>query len=110
MHPPEGGFYLFLDFTPLVDVLARRGIKDSTGLCERLLMETGVAILPGVVFGRPSGELTARLSYVNFDGAKALAHSETIPLHLDLPQDFIPKICEETLAGTWAIVDWLLEK
>src|SRR5665648_453574 len=88
VHPPEGGFYLFLDFTPLVDVLARRGIKDSTGLCERLLMETGVAILPGVVFGRPSGELTARLSYVNFDGAKALAHSETIPLHLDLPVSY----------------------
>ena len=34
--------------------------------------DTGVATLPGAVFGRPRAELTLRLSYVNFDGAAAL--------------------------------------
>ena len=44
----------------------------SRELCERLLVETGVAILPGHEFGRPAEELTARLAYVNFDGEQAL--------------------------------------
>ena len=53
VHRPQGAFYLFSDFTPLASQLATRGIHDSTTLCRRLLDETGVAILPGVAFGRP---------------------------------------------------------
>lgn len=110
IHPPEGGFYLFLDFTPLTDLLAIRGINDSLTLCERLLQDAGVAVLPGFSFERPIDELTARLSYVNFSGAKALAASETIPLHHSLPEDFIERICEDTIEGVNKIAEWLSEK
>jgi aspartate aminotransferase len=110
IHPPEGAFYLFPDFTPLADQLSRRGIKDSTTLCERLLQETGIAMLPGAVFERPSRELTARLSYVNFNGAKALTASEIIPLQNVLPEDFISQMCEETIEGTQRIADWISGK
>ena len=73
VHSPEGGFYLFLDFTPFQDALHARGIITSQQLCGALLAETGVAILPGDAFGITPEHLTARLAYVTFDGAEALA-------------------------------------
>ncbi len=103
---PAGAFYLFPDFTPLADKLAERGINDSVTLCEKLLTDTGVAILPGVVFERPSNELTARLAYVNFDGVKALTASETIPLDQPLPDDFIDHWCSHTIEAIRLMVDW----
>lgn len=107
VHAPVGAFYLFIDFSPFAGQLSRRGIQDSTMLCDRLLEETGVALLPGRAFHRPPEELTARLAYVNFDGAKALTASETIPLDHALPEDFIELWCEDVLEGTQRIVDWL---
>ncbi|HEY8376532.1 MAG TPA: aminotransferase class I/II-fold pyridoxal phosphate-dependent enzyme [Nannocystis sp.] len=78
---PQGGFYLFPDFSPVRAALARRGVHTGEALCERLLQETGVAILPGSDFGRPPGDLTARLAYVDFDGEAALAaHDPAIAL------------------------------
>jgi aspartate aminotransferase len=67
---PEGGFYLFAD---LSGAHGAAEIGDSRILCERILEDTGVAILPGADFGRPAAELTARLAYVDFDGGAALA-------------------------------------
>jgi aspartate aminotransferase len=110
MHPPEGAFYLFPDFTPLTEQLSKHGINDSKTLCERLLQETGVAMLPGIVFERPSWELTSRLSYVDFNGAKALAASETIPLQNELPEDFVSQMCEVTIEGVQKIADWVSKK
>jgi aspartate aminotransferase len=107
VHPPQGGFYLFLDFTPVAETLSKRGITDSMTLCERILQETGVAMLPGADFERPYSELTARLSYINFNGAKALAGSETIPLHNGLPEDFITHTCGDTVEGTRKITEWV---
>ena len=37
-----------------------------------MLEDTGVALLPGIAFGRPENELTCRLSYVDFDGKNAI--------------------------------------
>jgi len=107
VHQPVGAFYVFPDFSPLADRLARRGITDSKKLCEQLLQDTGVAILPGTAFERPAEELTARLAYVHFDGARALAASETIPLHEDLPEDFIFQWCGQVAIAVQKIVDWL---
>jgi aspartate aminotransferase len=110
IHPPMGGFYLFLDFTSLAEMLHERGIWESNTLCESLLEETGVAVLPGAAFERPSGELSARLSYVNFDGTKALAASETIPLHLELPENFLMQYCTNTIEGVQRISNWVMKK
>ena len=41
VHAPCGGFYLFIDFAPLKEKLAARGITESGTLCEQLLEETG---------------------------------------------------------------------
>jgi aspartate aminotransferase len=106
VNTPTGGFYLFLDFTGLQAVLNRRGITTGSILCNRLLEETGVAILPGIDFNRPAGELSARLSYVDFDGAKALAASYTCPLHEKLPVDFLRHYCSNVIDAADCIVNW----
>ncbi|TFH39188.1 MAG: hypothetical protein E4G94_11325 [ANME-2 cluster archaeon] len=69
-----------------------------------------MAVLPRSAFERPSGELSARLSYVNFDGTKALAASETIPLHLELPEKFIMQYCTNTIEGVQRISNWVMKK
>ena len=107
MQPPTGAFYLFLDFSPLKERLVERGIRTGTALCERLLEEAGVAVLPGVAFARSRSELTARAAYVDFDGARALAASENIPLDAGLPDDFAAKWCPDVLDGARRIVEWL---
>lgn len=66
---PDGGFYLFPDFGPLRN---RLGVGSSPQLAGRLLEDTGVAVLAGSDFGRWPEELSARLAYVDFDGAAAL--------------------------------------
>ncbi|MGB5006060.1 MAG: pyridoxal phosphate-dependent aminotransferase [Ferruginibacter sp.] len=106
VNDPTGGFYLFIDLTPLKKKLNNRGILNSTLLCDRLLEETGIAILPGVDFNRPPDELSARLSYVDFDGAKALAASYTIPLHEKLPENFLAQYCGNVIEAAVKIVEW----
>ena len=39
-------------------------------MCNQLLKDTGVAVLPGCDFGFPKDKLVFRLSYVDFDGKK----------------------------------------
>ncbi|RIK63323.1 MAG: aspartate aminotransferase [Planctomycetota bacterium] len=104
---PAGGFYLFLDFTPHAAALAARGIKTGSALCDQLLADTGVAILPGSAFGRSRSDLTARLAFVDFDGAKALAASETIPLDRELPEEITMQTCGRLFEGMNLIAAWI---
>lgn len=107
VHRPDGAFYLFLNFEPVRDRLASRGIEDGAALCGRLLEEAGVAALPGVSFGRTRRELTLRLAYVDFDGTQALAASENVPLNEELPGDFTRRWCERVLHGVEQIAEWI---
>ncbi len=52
-HPPGGAFYFFIDVRAIT--------TDSVDWCERLLMQTGVALVPGEAFSAPG---FARLSFV----------------------------------------------
>jgi aspartate aminotransferase len=107
VEAPDGAFYLFPDFGPLAERLREHDITSGAQLCERLLDETGVAILPGSAFGRPPGELTARLAYVNFDGVRALAAAETLPLDGPVEKDFIERYCRPTLDAVDRLCSWL---
>ncbi|HUU82076.1 MAG TPA: aminotransferase class I/II-fold pyridoxal phosphate-dependent enzyme [Phycisphaerae bacterium] len=106
VHPAVGAFYLYLDFSPLAERLAARNITDGKMLCDRLLDETGVAILPGVAFARPRTEMAARLSFVDFDGSIALTESENIPLDQELPQEALCSCCAHVLEGVQRLAEW----
>ena len=101
-HPnPEGGFYLMPDFNFYKKALNAKNIFTSHQLCEALLEETGVALLPLSAFGMPEDFLGARLSYVDFDGEKAL---QLIKENPNAPAEALaPKVVE----GIQLIVDWI---
>ena len=67
VHKPMGGFYLFVDFSFYKEQLVARGIKSSTQLCEALLSEAKVALLPGGAFGMKADAFVTRLAYVDFE-------------------------------------------
>ncbi len=104
---PEGAFYLFPDFSPLADKLRRQGIGTSLEMCEKLLDDTGVAVLPGSAFGRPADELTARLAYVDFEGGRALKAAEAVPIDQELGDDFVRQNCGRVVEAVERICDWL---
>jgi aspartate aminotransferase len=104
---PDGAFYLLPDFEPLRGKLDKRGINNSSSLCERLLQETGVAILPGSSFGRPANELTARIACVDFDGAKALAAVEQVSSDRELGEAFLADYCEKVVVAITKTCEWL---
>ena len=65
---PEGGFYLFPEFT-------NAKFSSSSEMCKDILHKTGVALLPGSDFGMDDKKMLARLSYTDFDGANFLKNS-----------------------------------
>ena len=65
---PEGGFYLFPEFT-------NAKFSSSSEMCKDILNKTGVALLPGSDFGLDSSKMLARLSYTDFDGANFLKNT-----------------------------------
>lgn len=99
VHAPQGGFYLLCDFSCFAESLARRGIHRDSELCDRLLSEAGVALLPGSKFGLPARALTARLAYVDFDGAAALTTQRA--------KEAILPLADKMLAGIAALDNWL---
>jgi aspartate aminotransferase len=105
MHP-QGGFYLFPDFGSHREKLAERGIATGTVLCNRLLEETGVAILPGADFGRQRDELTARLAYVDFDGAKVMSILESDE-DAEINEEFLFTHCPNVVNATKRICEWI---
>lgn len=100
VHAPQGGFYLLLDFSRFANVLSGRGISNDDQLCQRLLAETGVALLPGGDFGMPREALTARLAYVDFDGEAALRDAERI-------EATVAAHAAKMLDGIRALGNWL---
>lgn len=106
VETPSGGFYLFPDFASHRARLALRGVRSSADLCRKLLDDVGVALLPGSDFGRAPDELTARLAFVNFNGAAALEAAEG---HDDgeLPADFVDRYCPKTVEGVARLCAWV---
>ena len=68
INEPEGGFYLFPEFT-------NSKFSSSSEMCKDILNKTGVALLPGSDFGLDSSKMLARLSFTDFNGAEFLKNT-----------------------------------
>jgi aspartate aminotransferase len=100
---PEAGFYLFPDFEPYRPQLQAKGISNSVELCDRLLEDTGVAILPGVDFEQPLEELTVRMAYVNFNGSQALDQASGLKAKAEIDEHFLQQNCPTWLGSFYGI-------
>ena len=107
LDPPDGGFYVFPDAASFAESLGARDIATAPAFCDRLLQDTGVAVLPGSAFGRPAEEFTFRLSYVDFDGAAALSAAERVAIDQPLGQAFLREHCDRTFTGLDLLADWV---
>jgi aspartate aminotransferase len=107
IHDPVGAFYLFPDFSPLRERLAARGIETDRDLCAKCLEQTGVAFLPGQVFGMSPDQLTARLAYVDFDGGSALAAASALSTEHALDEPFLRAHCRSVIEGVDELCRWL---
>jgi aspartate aminotransferase len=61
INKPQGGFYLMPEFL-------NKKFSSSSEMCDNILKETGVALLPGVDFGFDKKKMLARLSFTDFSG------------------------------------------
>jgi aspartate aminotransferase len=61
INKPQGGFYLMPEFL-------NKKFNSSSEMCDNILKETGVALLPGSDFGFEKNKMLARLSFTDFDG------------------------------------------
>jgi aspartate aminotransferase len=104
--PVDGAFYIFPDFGAHRERLKARGIETSERLSQVILEDTGVAFLPGSAFGRPSHELTARMSLVDFDGESALMLAQEE--HGDaLDSALRDTCCGRMVEATTRLVEWI---
>jgi hypothetical protein len=76
-------------------------------LCERLLEETGVAMLPGSDFGLEPSSFTVRLAYVDFDGGCALDAVGTVQPGADLGEAFLAENCPRVVRAIERVCEWL---
>ena len=61
INKPQGGFYLMPEFL-------NKKFNSSPEMCDTILNDTGVALLPGSDFGFKKSKMLARLSFTDFDG------------------------------------------
>ena len=103
----NGGFYIFPDFSYYKEKLASKNILTSIDLCEVILNETGVAMLPGTDFGHQPEELLARMAYVDFDGANALKNAHILIQNDNKnKEDFIKQFCPSVINGITEMINW----
>ena len=88
INKPEGGFYLMPEFS-------NEKFSDSNEMCRNLLEDTGIALLPGSVFGFSKKKMTARLSFTDFNGQEFMKKfSQSKKIDQNLLQKYAPKIIE----------------
>ena len=76
VHPPEGGFYMCVDFSNFKPILSSIDIHTDTDICLALLEKARVAALPASEFGYDPNALVIRVAYVDFDGDEAVSLDE----------------------------------
>ena len=76
---------------------SNKSFSTSSKMCDNLLKETGVALLPGSDFGFSKNKLITRLSFTDFDGKEFMKNlSENTKLENNLVSKYAPKITEGT--------------
>ena len=96
INPPQGAFYLMPEFK-------NKKYKSSSKLCEAILNETGVAMLPGSDFGFKPDKMLTRLSYTDFDGTKFF---RSVVNYNSIDDDMIKKYAPNVVEGVSKLSNW----
>jgi aspartate aminotransferase len=96
INPPQGAFYLMPEFL-------NKKYKTSSKLCEAILNETGVAMLPCSDFGFRSNAMLTRLSYTDFDGSEFFSK---VANYNSISDDMIEKYAPNVVEGVKKLSIW----
>ena len=96
INPPQGAFYLMPEFK-------NQKYKNSTKLCEAILKETGVALLPGSDFGFKPKQMLTRLSYTDFNGEEFF---KNITNYNSISDQLIEKYAPNIVEGVKKLSNW----
>ena len=77
--------------------------KNSSKLCESILKETGVAMLPGSDFGFKPKKMLTRLSYTDFNGIEFFSNVTT---YNSIDDDMIKKYAPNVVEGVSKLSNW----
>jgi aspartate aminotransferase len=88
INEPQGGFYLMPEFL-------NNKFSTSSEMCDSILHNSGVALLPGSDFGFDKKKMLVRLSFTDFDGQKFMnGIKDSEKIDIDKIKEFAPKIVE----------------
>lgn len=96
INKPEGGFYLMPEFLNTT-------FKSSIEMCDNILEETGVALLPGSDFGFNKDKMLARLSFTDFNGMEFM---NNLNLETKIDDDLIKKLAPKITEGVKRLKNW----
>ena len=96
INPPQGAFYLMPEFK-------NKKFKTSSELCDVILNETGVAMLPGSDFGFSPKKMLTRLSYTDFDGVEFY---KNILDHKSISEELVKMYAPNVVEGTTKLSNW----
>jgi len=99
---PQGGFYMLCDFSNIIK--KNNKIINSKMMCDKLLRETGFAMLPGSDFGINEKLFISRIAFVDFDGKKALKYAKNKKI---LSNNFVKIICPKIFRGIEELKKWI---
>ena len=85
INKPQGGFYLMPEFL-------NKKFNTSSKMCDNILKETGVVLLPGSDFGFDKNKMLARLSFTDFNGQEFMNNINEKKIDNNLILKFAPKI------------------
>ena len=92
----QGGFYLMPEFL-------NKKFNTSSEMCDNILKETGVALLPGSDFGFKKNKMLARLSFTDFDGQNFMNQTQN---KQKIDNALILKLAPKIVAGVNKLKKW----
>ena len=96
INKPQGGFYLMPEFL-------NKKFNSSSEMCDNILKETGVALLPGSDFGFEKNKMLARLSFTDFDGQNFMNQTQN---GKKIDNDLIVKLAPKIVEGVDKLKKW----
>ena len=96
INKPQGGFYLLPEFL-------NKKFNKSSEMCDNILKDTGVALLPGSDFGFDKDKMLARLSFTDFDGQNFMNRTQN---EQKIDNDLILKLAPKIVEGVDKLKKW----
>ena len=96
INKPQGGFYLMPEFI-------NKKFNTSSEMCDKILKDTGVVLLPGSDFGIDKKKMLARLSFTDFDGQEFMSQIQD---EQKIDKNLILKLAPKIVEGVEKLKKW----